>query len=154
MVEFLEILNEKYFDWADKIDVRHCRILKEKNVLDEMDVAVVEGAVSSDKEAERLVEIRRLAKKVVAIGSCAISGAPNNYRNYFDQKTIEEIKPILDRFGHRPKVTGIKEVIKVDAEVPGCPILHSKFIEVIENYMKEFGAIGEDGKMGENEIRQ
>ncbi len=140
-MEFLEVLNTKYFEWAPLMDVRHCRLLKGKNVLDEMDVAIIEGGISSQKEVERVLEIRRLAKRVVAIGSCAITGAPNNYRNYFDAKTLEEIKPILERFGHRERVTGIGEVVKVDAEVPGCPIMHPKFIEVLEGYMKEFGVL-------------
>jgi len=138
MVEFTEILNDKYFEWAPLLDVRYFRLIKGKNHLDEMDVAFVEGGISSEKEAARLLEIRKLAKKVVAIGSCAMSGAPNNYRNTFDAKTLEEIRPILEKFGHRPKVTGIGDVVKVDATVPGCPIMHSKFIEVLENYMKEF----------------
>lgn len=141
MVEFTEILNDKYFEWAPLLDVRYFRLIKGKNHMDEMDVAFVEGGISSDKEVARLLGIRKLAKKVVAIGSCAITGAPNNYRNTFDAKTLEEIKPILEKFGHRPKVTGIGEVVKVDAIVPGCPIMHGKFIEVLEGYMKEFGVM-------------
>ncbi|VVB57491.1 Sulfhydrogenase 1 subunit delta [uncultured archaeon] len=141
MVEFTEILNEKYFEWAPLLDVVYFRLIKGKNKLAPMDVAFIEGAISSEKEALRMQEIRRLAAKVVAIGSCAITGAPNNYRNNFDEKTIEEIRPILERFHHRPKVTGIGDVVKVDAQVPGCPILHAKFIEVMENYMREFGVL-------------
>lgn len=142
MVEFLEILNAKYFQWAPLIDVVYSRLLKERtNRMDEMDVAFIEGAISSFKEEERLKEIRSKAKYVVAIGSCAISGAPNNYRNYFDEATLKEIAPVLKRFGHRLKVAAVHEIIKVDAIVPGCPILDSKFIEVTEKYMKEFGVL-------------
>ena len=148
MVEFTEILNDKYFEWAPLLEVVYFRLIKSHNKMEEMDVAFVEGAISSEKEAARLQEIRKLAKRVVAIGSCAMSGAPNNYRNSFDEKTLEEIKPILERFHHRPKVTGIGEVVKVDASVPGCPILHAKFIEVLENYMREFGVL-EKKKMTE-----
>lgn len=141
MVEFTEILNTKYFEWAPLMDIRYCRLLKGKNKMEEMDVAIIEGGISSQKEVARLQEIRGLSKRVVAIGSCAITGAPNNYRNYFDAKTLEEIKPILERFGHREKVVGIGELVKVDATVPGCPIINSKFIEVLENYMREFGVL-------------
>ena len=141
MVQFTEILNTKYFEWAPLLDVRYFRLLKGHNVLDGMDVAFIEGAISSQKEVERLQEIRRFAKRVVAIGSCAISGAPNNLRNYFDEKTNEEIGPILKKFGHREKVVGIGELVYVDATVPGCPILDNKFIEVLENYMREFGVL-------------
>ena len=141
MVEFTEILNDKYFEWAPLLDVRYFRLIKSHNEIDAMDVAFVEGGISSDKEVKRLEEIRQFSQRVVAIGSCAMSGAPNNYRNTFDAKTLEEIHPVLEKFGHRPKVTGIGEVVKVDANVPGCPIMHAKFIEVLENYMKEFGVL-------------
>ncbi len=141
MVEFTEILNTKYFEWAPLLDIVYCRLLKSKNNMVEMDVAIIEGGISSQKEVERLKEIRSFSKRVVAIGSCAITGAPNNYRNYFDAKTLEEIKPILERFGHRDKVVGIGELVKVDSQVPGCPILDNKFIEVLEGYMREFGII-------------
>lgn len=141
LVEFLEILNHKYFEWAPLLDVRYCRLLKGRNHLDEMDVAFVEGAISSEKEVERLRKIRALAKRVVAIGSCAISGAPNNWRNRFDASTQAEIRPVLERFGHRPRVCGIGEIIPVDCVVPGCPILDRKFIEILEKYLLEFGAV-------------
>lgn len=141
VVEFLEVLNTKFFEWAPYLDVRYARILKTKNVMDEMDVAFVEGAISSEPEVARLKLIRSKAKRIVAIGSCAISGAPNNWRNYFDEKTIDEIKPVMRRFSHREKVVGIGAVVKVDATVPGCPILHSKFISVMETYMREFGVM-------------
>ena len=142
MVEFLEILNLKYFQWAPLLDVVYSRLLKEKtNRITDMDVAFVEGGISSYSEEERLKEVRSKAKYVVAIGSCAISGAPNNWRNTFDEATQKEIEPVIKRFGHRPRVTGIGDVVKVDAIVPGCPIMDNKFIEVTEKYMKEFGVI-------------
>lgn len=141
MVQFTEILNTKYFMWAPLLDVRYFRLLKSRNLMDEMDVAFIEGAISSEKEAERLKQVRKLAKRVVAIGSCAITGAPNNLRNYFDEKTNDEIRPILKKFGHREKVVGIGEIVHVDATVPGCPIIDSKFIETMENYMREFGVL-------------
>jgi len=146
MIEFLEILNTKFFDWAPLLDVRYARILKTKNVMDEMDVAFIEGAISTEKEAERMRLIRSKAKRVVAIGSCAISGAPNNWRNYFDERTNDEIRPVMERFGHRKKVTGISDVVKVDATVPGCPMLDNKFIDVIEGYMREFGVLPKKGE--------
>jgi len=141
MIEFLEILNTKFFEWAPLLDVRYCRLLKGKNKLEGIDVSFVEGAISSDKEMGKLKKIRENSKRVVAIGSCAISGAPNNWRNYFDQKTKEEIAFILEKFGHREKVSPISEFVKVDANVPGCPMLDGKFIQVMEDYMREFGVL-------------
>ncbi|MEM4257472.1 MAG: hypothetical protein QXU92_00305 [Candidatus Diapherotrites archaeon] len=139
VITFVEILNYKLKDWKDKVDFVYARILKANNTMNDLDVAFVEGAISNSKELKLLQEIRDKAKKVVAIGSCAINGSPSNNRNFFDKERLEEIKPILERFSHLPSVEPIGKYIKVDAEVPGCPIIEEKFIQIMENYFKEFG---------------
>ncbi|MFH1107296.1 MAG: hypothetical protein V1787_05355 [Candidatus Micrarchaeota archaeon] len=139
VITFLEILNYKLKDWADKVEFRHARVMRKINSLEGLDVAFVEGAISNEKEVPKLKEIREKAKRVVAIGTCAINGYPSNHRNFFDEARLEEIRPLMERFGHLPKVTGIGEYIKVDAVVPGCPIVESAFVQVMEKYIKEFG---------------
>jgi coenzyme F420-reducing hydrogenase gamma subunit len=139
VITFVEILNYKLKEWADKVEFRHFRVIKSKNSLEGLDVAFVEGAISNDKEVAKLKEIREHAKRVVAIGTCAMSGYPSNHRNFFDDARREEIRPIMERFGHREKVSGIAEFVKVDAVVPGCPIVESAFVKVMEGYLKEFG---------------
>lgn len=139
VITFLEILNYKFKQWSDKVEFRHCRVMKSNNALDGLDVAFVEGAISNEKEVAKLKEIREKAKRVVAIGTCAINGYPSNHRNFFDDARREEIRLILERFGHREKVVGISEFVQVDAVVPGCPIVESAFVQVMEKYLKEFG---------------
>ncbi len=137
-IEFLEILNEKYREWKDKIEIVHMRLLKKETKLKDIDVAFVEGAISTKKELEKIKNIRKHTNIVVAMGSCAISGSPSNHRNFFDKERKEEIKEILERFGHLDKVLSVKDVIKVDYEVPGCPINDEKFIEVMEELIRRF----------------
>ena len=139
VITFVEILNYKLRDWADKVEFRHFRVIKSRNSLDGLDVAFVEGAISNEKEVAKLKEIREKSKRVVAIGTCAIAGFPSNHRNFFDEARLQEIKPVLEKFGHREKVSPIGEFVKVDAVVPGCPIVESAFVQVMEKYLKEFG---------------
>ncbi|MFH1200462.1 MAG: hypothetical protein V1708_05320 [Candidatus Micrarchaeota archaeon] len=139
VITFIEILNYKLRDWADKVEFRHARVLKKANSFDGLDVAFVEGAISNEKEVAKLIEIRAHAKRVVAIGTCAINGYPSNHRNFFDAEKMKEIRPLLDLHAHREKVTGIGDFVKVDAVVPGCPIVESAFVAVMEKYLKEFG---------------
>ncbi|MBS3061697.1 MAG: hypothetical protein J4215_03890 [Candidatus Diapherotrites archaeon] len=139
VITFLEILNTKFFEWIEKVDFVNVRVLQKKVSMENIDVAFVEGAISTEKEVAKLKEIRQNSKKVVAIGSCAISGAPSNHRNLFDEKTRLEILPILERFHHREKVVPLSNLILVDDQVPGCPIIEEKFIEVMEKYVKEMG---------------
>jgi len=139
VITFLEILNYKLDSWNGRVNFQHVRVMKKMNALDGLDVAFIEGAISNRKELEKLVEIRQKAKKVVAIGTCAINGAPSNHRNFFDEEKRKEILPVLERFHHLPSVEPIGKYVKVDAEVPGCPIIEEKFVEIMENYIKEFG---------------
>jgi NAD-reducing hydrogenase small subunit len=136
---FLEILNKKFFEWKDFLEFKHARILQSKSSMKNLDVVFVEGAISNSKEAEELKKIRKMSKKLVAIGSCAISGAPSNVRNFFDEERKKEIKPIVEKFGHMPKVSSVSELVKVDDFIPGCPADENKFLEVFEKILKEFG---------------
>lgn len=141
MIEFLEILNENFFKFQDLLEYKYVRLLKTRNDLSNLDVAFVEGAISTQREAEKLAEIRKNSKKLVAIGSCAINGAPSNHRNFFDERKLQEISPVLKRFGLNLKVEPLNKFVQVDAIVEGCPILDEKFLQVLSNYLIEFGIL-------------
>ena len=107
-----------------------------------MDVAFIEGAVANDHQAEEVKKIRGLAKTVVAIGACACTGMPSASRNIFNDKQKEEIEFLVARFHSLPKVLKLSEVIKVDAEVPGCPMDPKKFLEVLNGAVAAWKAAG------------
>ncbi|MEM5790918.1 MAG: hypothetical protein QXP77_02640 [Candidatus Aenigmatarchaeota archaeon] len=137
-ITFLEILNKKFFEWKDLIEFNHFRLIQSKSEVKNLDIAFVEGAISTKEELKKIKNIRKNSKKLVLLGSCAISGSPSNLRNFFDEERKEEIKEILKKFGHREKVLAVKEIVKADEEVPGCPIQEEKFVEVMEKLLKEF----------------
>jgi coenzyme F420-reducing hydrogenase gamma subunit len=138
-VIFTEILNDHWQEWKKIIDFRHARVLKTNNVLDELDVAFVEGALAAQEHVDKLKEIREKSKLVVAIGACACTGLPSAQRNKFNELQMEAIKPLLGKFNHLDKVLKLSEVVKVDAEVPGCPMDPQKFLEVLNFALKELG---------------
>lgn len=140
-IVFTELLNDHWQDWKKFIDFRHARVLQTRNVLDELDVAFIEGAIASPEHIKKLKEIRSKSKKLVAIGACAVIGMPSSQRNQFDEETLTEIGIVLERFKHLKKVQTVKEVVPVDAEVPGCPMDTKKFLEVVDWALKEFGII-------------
>lgn len=141
IIVFLEILNDKFFEWKKVLNFKYIRILQQKNDLKNLDVAFVEGAVSSKTEEARLVEIRENCKKLVAIGSCATNGSPSNQRNFFDEKKLLEIKPILSRFNLNPSVEPLEKFVKVDAKVEGCPMDEKQFVELMQSFLKDFGVL-------------
>jgi coenzyme F420-reducing hydrogenase gamma subunit len=52
---------------------------------------------------------------------------------------MEKIKPFLKLHGLNEKVEPVKKFVKVDAEVPGCPMDEKAFLSVLDKYMDEFG---------------
>ncbi len=137
-VMFTELLNDHYMVWKEVLDIRNARVLKTKNVMDEMDVAFVEGAITAPEQEEKLKEIRRLAKKIVAIGACAITGMPSAHRNSFGEEQREDIAFILDKFHYGEKVKKLDEIITIDASVPGCPMAEEAFLKVVNDALVEF----------------
>jgi coenzyme F420-reducing hydrogenase gamma subunit len=140
VVTFLEILNTRYSELLPRIDIRYARILKARNELSDIDVAFVEGAISSEHDAERLRQIRASSKRVVAIGSCAANGSPSNARNSFDEAKRAKVAAIVDKLSQSPTVVPLKSIVKVDAEVQGCAMIEQQFLDVLNNYLREFNA--------------
>ena len=73
------------------------------NNIDNCDIALIEGSISQEEQKEELLEIRRKAKKVIALGQCAISGG---------------ITSLSDEIEAIP----INEIIEIDGFIPGCPV--------------------------------
>ena len=135
---FTELLNDHYKEWLDKIEFCSALVLKKKNEIKNLDVAFVEGSITSQKQEEKLKEIRKESKKLVAIGACACVGMPSSQRNLFDEKTNEEIKNLLIRFQYADKVRKLSEVVQIDDQVPGCPMSEDIFLQKINKYLEEF----------------
>ncbi|MDO8641156.1 MAG: hypothetical protein Q7R33_06390, partial [Nitrosarchaeum sp.] len=79
-------------EWSKVVEFAHVRILRSKNTLKGLDVAFVEGAIANKKDEEKLKEIRRNCKKLVAIGSCANTGGPSAQRNNFPKELQKDIE--------------------------------------------------------------
>lgn len=90
----------------------------------EIDVALIEGSISTAEEKEHIQEIRKRAKILVAIGNCAVSGGPQAM--YTGDGTFDSrLKAV---YGTSTFLTDPLEATPVDAHVtvdyylPGCPI--------------------------------
>ncbi len=136
---FTELMNDRWETWKNVLDIRHARVLQTNNVLDQLDVAFVEGAITSEDHIRKLKEIREKSTKLVAIGACADIGMPSGQRNQFDPARLKEIEPVLARFKYLPKVQRLSEIVKVDATVPGCPMDEQKFLVLLDAMLNEFG---------------
>lgn len=135
-IVLIETLNQKYKEWIKKVDFVDIRALKPANGIHETDIALVEGAISSEHDVEKLKEIRKKTKKLVAFGSAAVMGFPSNQRNAFDKKRQKEIAPIIKKFKLLKKVSPLKDYVKVDDDILGCPVNEDVLINKIDGYLK------------------
>jgi len=135
VINVIEVFNEKFFEWKDKMDILYFRALKKVKPIRKMDVAFVEGAISTENERRKLKLIRANAGKVIALGSGAINGWPSNLRNDFKGIKKKEVEVLMERLGQIEKVLPVKKVVKVDGEIPGCPVEPKIFIEKMESLL-------------------
>lgn len=139
---FTELLNTHFDEWKNLVEFRFLKALKTKNSLEGLDVAFIEGAISSDSQAEVAKKIRANARYVVAVGSCACTGMPSASRNTIPENEIDQrITYYLSHFDYSGKVRKLADIIQVDDQVPGCPMNTSTFLEILGKYLKVFNII-------------
>lgn len=130
-----EIFNKKLFDWLAKMELAYFLSLKDHAEIKNLDIALVEGVVTSQKDKEMIKKIRDNSSVLIAMGTCAITTVPSGQRNKFNKNQLAEIKDHLEEYNFLPRVLALKEAVKVDDEIMGCPINPEKFIEVFERYL-------------------
>ena len=107
------------------VNVRNFRLIS-SDKHDDYDIAFIEGSITTDAEIERLKVIRSQAKILVAMGACACLGGVNNLKMRFPiDEAVKEV------YGEYPIETGpvrkVSDVVRVDYELPGCPISKPEF---------------------------
>ena len=100
---------------------------------DEVDIALVEGSVSTKTDLKRLEEIRKKSTMLIAIGDCAIGGCVQAMRN--QEKTISErMKEVYgkdENYFEAIEPYGLSKYVKVELEIPGCPIEKTEISQAI-----------------------
>lgn len=136
-VVMTEVMNDHWQEWKELFDFRHARVLKSKNSMDEFDVAFIEGAIASPEHETKVKDIRARSKKLVAVGACAVTGLPSGQRNNFTEDQKASIEFLTARFGALPKVLKVADVVKVDVEIPGCPMDPKVFLAKVNALVAE-----------------
>ncbi|MFH0891428.1 MAG: hypothetical protein V1867_01470 [Candidatus Falkowbacteria bacterium] len=134
-IYLIEIFNKKLVEWLAKMELAYFLSIKDKVEIKDFDISLVEGVISTAKDRKEVEKIRAASKILIAMGSCAATGQPSGQRNLFNVEQAAEIKTELEANDYLPKCLSIKEAVRVDDEVLGCPIDENKFIEVFEKYL-------------------
>ena len=79
-MSFLD-MDERLLELAELVDVVYSPLVDTKEFPDEVDIALVEGAVASVDDEKKIRKIRAHSKMLVAMGDCAITGNVPSMRN-------------------------------------------------------------------------
>ncbi|HDS59359.1 MAG TPA: sulfhydrogenase 1 subunit delta [Thermoplasmatales archaeon] len=114
----------RLLDVVDKFEVEYFYMLSSKGDIADVDVAFVEGSVSTDMDEEEVKKIREHAKVLVAVGSCAIHGG---VQSILHNEGIDYDQAFATVYGDRPihyrgrVAEPIDKYVQVDYRLPGCP---------------------------------
>ncbi len=102
------------------------------------DISLVEGSITTPHDAERIHKIRRLSKFLVTIGACATSGGIQALRNFRGENDyVRIVYPSPKFIESLDKSTPIKDHIRVDFELQGCPVSKLQLIEVLSAFLND-----------------
>jgi len=102
----------------------------------EYDLSLVEGSITTAAEAERIKEVRRRSRTLIAIGACATAGGVQALRNFADVAEFASIVYASPEYiSTLADSTPIAAHVKVDFELQGCPIDKRQLLEVIAAHL-------------------
>lgn len=132
-MSFLD-LDERLIDLAGLVDLCYSPLADIKEFPENVDIALVEGAVANEDHLREIRLIRKRSKILIAFGDCAVTGNVTALRNLFSVEDILDrayrensnvvhgiptgngiVPRLLDR------VLRIEDTVPVDYFLPGCP---------------------------------
>ncbi len=139
---------------AEKAELVFSPLVDTKEFPPDVDLTLVEGAVSSEEDLERIHRVRSRTKMLVALGDCAATGNVPSMRNPFNvecvlkrayvenaelnQQVPSEVIPRL-----LPRVLPVHDCVPVDLFIPGCPpaaeVIKFAVSELLEGRVPDLG---------------
>ncbi|MCK8600383.1 NADP oxidoreductase [Desulfoferrobacter suflitae] len=125
-------LDDRLADMAQQIEIVYGPLVDALEFPEAVDVALVEGAVSSDADVKKVRLIRERSKILVSFGDCAVTSNVPAMRNEFRVQEVlqrgyeENVSchgqiPGVGVPALMPQVRPVHEYVEVDVFLPGCP---------------------------------
>ncbi len=117
---------------SEAVEIAYFLEARTQQISGPYDVGLVEGSVTTRHDAERIRDIRKQCKFLVAIGACATSGGIQALRNWADvDEFIGQVYAHPDYIDTLGTSTSIAEHVSVDFELRGCPINKNQLVDLV-----------------------
>jgi NAD-reducing hydrogenase small subunit len=125
-------LDERLLDIFERADLVYSPLVDIKEYPEDVDVCLVEGAISSEEDLHKIKMVRERTKTIIAFGDCAVTSNVPGMRNpigvqplldraYIENVTVNPQIPTLNVPKLLPMARPVHLVIPVDVFLPGCP---------------------------------
>ncbi len=125
-------LDERLLDIFARADLVYGPLVDAKAFPEDVDVCLVEGAVSSEDDLERIHVVRERTRTLIAFGDCAVTSNVPGMRNpigpgplldraYLENATLNPMVPdeVVPKL--LPTSQPVNRFVDVDVFLPGCP---------------------------------
>lgn len=117
---------------AELVEMVHFAEAGEVDPEAKVDIAFVEGSISTPDEVLRIKKIRENSTYIITIGSCATAGGIQALRNVSDSKDwMSQVYASPAYIQSLSTSTAISQHVKVDWELWGCPVNGQQVLEAI-----------------------
>lgn len=145
-MSFLD-LDERLLEVAAKADLVYSPLIDIKTFPDEVDICLVEGAVSSEEDLHKIRMVRDKTRILVSFGDCAVTANVPGMRNpigpgpLLDRAYLENVTrnpgiPLQVVPALLPTARPVHRVVKVDVYLPGCPpsadLIYGALMDLVE----------------------
>jgi len=130
----LSLLNmeDELLDLAEVVDIAFFLEATRATRRGPYDIALVEGSVTTDHEASRIEEIRRQARTLIALGTCATAGGIQALRNFADaSKLASSVYAHPEHLRYLDTSKPISDYVRPDLELWGCPVNKEQVLDVV-----------------------
>lgn len=135
---------------AELVEIVH---FAEAGALDEdakVDIAFVEGSLSTYQELERIQRVRANSRYVITIGACATAGGLQALRNLYSSGVEDWTRAVYARpeyIESLDQVRPVAEEIKVDLELWGCPVNTRQVMAAVRSLLFDLPPVEEQDKL-------
>ena len=129
-------LEESLLALADTVDIATFREATSRESEGPFDLTLIDGSISTARDLERIREIRRRSRTLVALGACATSGGIQALRNFQDAgEACRLVYASPETIDALATSTAIADHVPVDFELRGCPPNRHQLLEVVSAFI-------------------